>query len=131
VKGEIKDALVSRSFQQKFTLFKEAEKRYDKSKSAHESAVIKLRTINEKTKANVSKVVEAEQERDATKSQLDQTEKDSYKTLYEMNFKAEVETMERLVAYTEACYDYFERSALRVRQLFKEVDSYRDYIDRV
>lgn len=47
-----------------------------------------------------------------------------------MNFKVEVETMSRLVAYTEAYYDYFERSALRVRTLFKEVESYRDYIEQ-
>eukprot|EP01114_Cavostelium_apophysatum_P010623 TRINITY_DN2457_c0_g3_i1.p1 TRINITY_DN2457_c0_g3~~TRINITY_DN2457_c0_g3_i1.p1 ORF type:complete len:1191 (-),score=436.75 TRINITY_DN2457_c0_g3_i1:57-3629(-) len=116
-KGEIPDAL-------------EAEKKYEKAKGNYESSVRKVKEMNEKTKVNLIKITEAEQERDALKVVYDATHKESSRVLTEENIKVEFETLARLVMYFEAHYDFFEEATSKMNALMPEIEEYRYYVEQ-
>jgi tetratricopeptide (TPR) repeat protein len=71
----------------------EEGKKYEKAKMVYENAENKVKQMNEKIKVNLSKMVGAEQERDTSKENFQQIEKNSFKALSITNDKLEFEIL--------------------------------------
>jgi hypothetical protein len=106
------------------------EKKYERARSAFESADSKLKSMNEKTKPNLAKVVEAEQERDACKTALEATQKEATKYLVESSSKLELDTMARVVLYFETYYEFLEETMAKFEKFMPEIEEYRNYIEQ-
>jgi len=101
-----------------------------KARVAFEAAESKVKQLNEKAKVNVSKVVEAEQERDATKENLTVVEQESIKSLSQVNNRMEFEVLARMVSYIETYYEYYEKIFFRMQQMLPELEEYRTHVEQ-
>lgn len=90
-----------------------------------------MKELNEKSKVNISKIVEAEQERDNAKQNFSQTTKDSEKALSQENFKLDFEILARLIVLVENSLGFYQNIANKSTTLFPEMDVYRNYVANV
>lgn len=87
--------------------------------------------MNEKGKVNLSKINEAETERENTKQIYETSSQETLKLVTEVNSKTEVELVARLLRCLESYQTFFEKSLLQISNMHSQLDEYYNFIEKV
>eukprot|EP01116_Phalansterium_solitarium_P015136 TRINITY_DN3328_c1_g1_i1.p1 TRINITY_DN3328_c1_g1~~TRINITY_DN3328_c1_g1_i1.p1 ORF type:complete len:1126 (+),score=490.30 TRINITY_DN3328_c1_g1_i1:1004-4381(+) len=116
INGEIKDAL-------------EEHKKYDKARQTYEAAVQRIDHLKSKGKVHLSKLSEAEAEREAAKRIFEEEERVASKVLKETNTMIDIEVLGRLLMYTDAYREHVASLLQGLNALRPEIEQCRAYLD--
>jgi hypothetical protein len=102
-----------------------ARKRFEKIQHQYDSAITKTRNLKSKSKANVTKIQEAEQEERELRKQYEAAEKETLEFLRQTNRKTEIITTLKITQYWDAYNQFFKEGIEFTNSLHLKIEKYK------
>jgi len=105
-------------------------KNWDKLRGQYNSSIVKVKEAAGKKKLQKEKIAEVEQERDNLKAQYDQSTQDTLQKFVEVNSQNYEQTLQEMIEFGEAYYEYFDLGHRRMSELLPQMSKLKEYIDK-